>query len=98
MSAGRKVNSASQDWGTPQNYVRAVKDFFHGAIDLDPCSNPHSIVGATVEYGLPRKDGLKETWNYRRIFVNPPYGLDRKRGTGIKDWLSRCAQAHAIFG
>ena len=47
---------------------------------------------------LPRHDGLKDSWNFKRIYVNPPYGLDRKRGTGIKNWLYRCAQAHKNFG
>src|SRR3990167_4207438 len=97
MNAGRKVNTHSQDWGTPENYVRAVKKFFGGEIDLDPCSNQYSIVRAHVEYILPRNDGLKDSWGFRRIYVNPPYGFDRKRGTGIKNWLDRCAQAHKNF-
>jgi hypothetical protein len=98
MSAGRKINTLSQGWGTPEKYVEAVKEFFDGTIDLDPCSNECSIVGARVEYRLPKHDGLKESWNYDRIYVNPPYGLDRKRGTGIKNWLYRCAYAHKTFG
>jgi DNA N-6-adenine-methyltransferase (Dam) len=98
MSAGRSIISLSQDWGTPENYVRAVKEFFSGQIDLDPCSNRYSIVGAETEYTLPQHDGLKESWNFRRIYVNPPYGLDRKRGTGIKNWLYRCARVHKDFG
>jgi len=98
MSAGRKINTLSQDWGTPEKYVQAVKEFFRGEIDLDPCSNRHSIVGAKIEYMLPTNDGLKDSWNFKRIYVNPPYGLDRKRGTGIKNWLYRCAQAHKNFG
>lgn len=98
MSAGRKINSLSQDWGTPEKYVQAVKEFFGGEIDLDPCSNQYSIVRAKVEYMLPEKDGLKDGWHSRRIYVNPPYGLDRKRATGIKNWLYRCAQTHKNFG
>ena len=98
MSAGRKINTLSQDWGTPEKYVQAIKEFFGGEIDLDPCSNGFSIVGARVQYMLPDHDGLKASWNFKRIYVNPPYGLDRKRGTGIKSWLYRCAQAHKNFG
>lgn len=97
MSAGRNVNSISQSWGTPHKYVRAVKDVFGGQIDLDPCSNEYSVVNARVEYRLPERDGLKETWNYPRIYVNPPYGIDKKRGTTIKNWLARCAHAHEAF-
>jgi hypothetical protein len=98
MSAGRQINTLSQDWGTPEQYVRAVKDFYGGEIDLDPCSNQYSIVKAKVEYRLPDQDGLKDSWNYKHIYVNPPYGLDRKRGTGIKNWLYCCALAHKSYG
>ena len=44
MTAGRKVNTISQEWGTPEKYVSAVRDFFGGRIDLDPCSNEYSIL------------------------------------------------------
>ena len=98
MSAGRTVNTLSQEWSTPQKYVDAVKEFFGGDIDLDPCSNEYSIVNALVEYRLPKHDGLRESWEYPRIFVNPPYGTDRDRGTRIKNWLYRCAEAHKAFG
>lgn len=94
MSAGRKINTLSQEWGTPEKYVRAVREFFGGQIDLDPCSNDYSIVHARTEYKLPQHDGLRESWKFPTIYVNPPYGLDRERGTSIKDWLCRCAAAH----
>jgi len=84
MSAGRTVNSHSKHWGTPPKYVNAVKKIFNGVIDLDPCSNEYSIVNAKTEYKLPENDGLKESWNFPTIYVNPPYGADRERGTTIK--------------
>src|SRR4051812_20899611 len=98
MSAGRTINSQSQDWGTPENYVAAVKAFFGGQIDLDPCSNSHSIVKAKVEYKLPVHDGLIDSWNFPTIFVNPPYGRDKHTRTTIADWLERCASAHSEHG
>ncbi|MGB0991287.1 MAG: DNA N-6-adenine-methyltransferase [Akkermansiaceae bacterium] len=94
MSAGRKINTLSQEWGTPEKYVSAVKNFFGGSISLDPCSNQFSIVGAGTEYKLPKHDGLKESWDYKTIYVNPPYGIDKSRGTRIAHWLYRCAAAH----
>jgi DNA N-6-adenine-methyltransferase (Dam) len=98
MTAGRtNVYALSQHWGTPRKYVEAVKKFFGGAIDLDPCSNEYSIVKATTEYELPT-DGLANSWNFPRIFVNPPYGSDRERGTRIKHWLYKCAEAHRKYG
>lgn len=98
MSAGRTVNSQSQSWGTPLKYVRAIKLFFGGSIALDPCSNEHSIVKASVEFMLPEKDGLKQNWDFTTIYVNPPYGADRERGTTIKNWLAKCALTHRNYG
>lgn len=95
--AGRSVNSLSQEWGTPEKYVSAVRSMLGGTIDLDPCSNEHSVVNARVEYRLPEHDGLRDSWNYKRIYVNPPYGADRERGTNIKQWLARCAEAHQSY-
>jgi hypothetical protein len=97
MSAGRTVNSQSQSWGTPLKYVRAVKLFFGGSISLDPCSNEYSIVDADTEFMLPHYDGLKEEWNFPTIYMNPPYGADRERGTTIKNWLAKCALTHQKY-
>ena len=96
MSAGRTVNTQNQSWGTPKKYVDAVKRFFGGSISLDPCSNEFSIVNANIEYRLPL-DGLKESWNFPKIYVNPPYGSDRERGTTIKSWLAKCALSHRKY-
>lgn len=88
MTAGRTTCSKNQHWCTPPHYVLAVRRVL-GEIALDPCSNEHSVVGATVEYRLPT-DGLTASWEFPTVFVNPPYGADRLRGTTIKDWLRKC--------
>ena len=98
MSAGRTVHSKNQSWGTPRNYVESIKRFFGGSIALDPCSNKYSIVHAETEFMLPENDGLKENWNYPTIYMNPPYGADRKRGTTIKNWLGKCPLTHLKYG
>ncbi len=97
MTAGRTVNSQSNNWCTPPKYVAAVRKVFRGKIALDPCSNAWSVVAADTEFRLPEKDGLRESWNYPTIYVNPPYGADREHGTTIKNWLSKCAQAHNLY-
>jgi hypothetical protein len=95
MTAGRNnAEALSQHWCTPPKYVAAIRRFFGGAVALDPCSNRHSIVGAAVEYSLPDTDGLGASWDFPTVFVNPPYGSDRERGTTIRDWLRKCAEAH----
>ena len=52
---------------------------------------------ARKEFFLPKNDGLAENWNYKTIYVNPPYGTDRNRGTAIKHWLYKCADANRRF-
>lgn len=84
MTAGRRVNTGSTDWNTPPKYVAAVRNVL-GNIELDPCSNDLSIVGANIEL---QSGGIEEDWDkYNTIFVNPPYGF------GIAGWLKKCANA-----
>jgi hypothetical protein len=77
---------------------KSIKKFFGGSIALDPCSNVYSLVHADKEFSLPQNDGLKESWNYPTIYMNPPYGSDRERGTTIKNWLAKCAVTHNQYG
>ncbi|KFI53726.1 DNA N-6-adenine-methyltransferase [Bifidobacterium biavatii] len=93
MTAGRHPVSQTKHWCTPQKYVDAVTEVFDGQIDLDPCSNEYSTVNARVEYILPENDGLRDSWDYDRIYVNPPYGRDVEHGTTIADWFVRIADA-----
>jgi hypothetical protein len=97
VTAGRTLNTLSQEWGTPEKYVKAVRGFFGGHIALDPCSNEFSIVHAQTEYRLPQHDGLRDPWDFPTIYVNPPYGIDKDRGTSIKKWLCRCATANKEY-
>lgn len=97
MTAGRKPISTTKDWNTPPEYVDALKEFFDGNVALDPCSNNTSFVKAEVEYKLPHKDGLKESWNFPTIYVNPPYGRDKGSKTSIKNWLQKCTDAHIKY-
>ena len=96
--AGRSVNTLSQQWGTPEKYVKAVREMFGGRIDLDPCSPRPPVVEAGGEYRLPKHAGVSEPWNFPPIYVTPPYGADRERGTTINHWLRRCAEANRHHG
>lgn len=98
MTAGRQNISSNKDWCTPGKYINAIKEFFNGEIDLDPCSNEDSIVNAKVEYKLPEKDGLWNPWSFKKIYVNPPYGKDSIHKTTIKDWLRKCFYTYRDYG
>ena len=85
--ARTKTEASRNDWNTPPHIVRAVKDAFGGTIDLDPCSNPTSQVGATIN--LSREtghDGRAVPWT-GNVFVNPPYG-----GGLLVPWVHKAAR------
>ena len=95
-SFGRNSTSDKKDWGTPPKYVNLITQMFP-IIELDPCSNDYSIVPALVNYKLPQ-NGLEESWNFKTIYVNPPYGRDMGNGTHVSHWLDRCTEAHLEYG
>ncbi|WP_296305017.1 DNA N-6-adenine-methyltransferase [uncultured Desulfovibrio sp.] len=98
MTAGRtNSKQRSKHWCTPPKYIEAIELFFSGIIDLDPCSNEYSLVNSRIRYALPERDGLHESWNYKNIFVNPPYGADTIRKTTIKHWIYKCEEANRIY-
>ena len=97
MSAGRtNTKQKSVDWCTPPKYVFAINKFFENSIDFDPCSNVYSLIDAKKKIFLPQ-NGLELDWNYKHIFVNPPYGSDRVRKTTIKHWIAKCEAAFRTF-
>ncbi|WP_242394834.1 phage N-6-adenine-methyltransferase [Anaeromyxobacter oryzisoli] len=80
------TKAATEDWCSPPEIVDVVRSIFGGRIDLDPASNPHSIVAAEREIWLPSwaegrevparvkvGDGIAMTWS-GNVFTNPPYG------------------------
>lgn len=93
MTAGRQAISATKHWCTPPHLAEAARKALGGIIGLDPCSNPDSTVPATRKYMLPTHDGLIEPWDAHTIYVNPPYGIDKTRGSRILDWFTRAHEA-----
>jgi site-specific DNA-methyltransferase (adenine-specific) len=59
-------------------------------VDLDPCSNPDSIICARRCVILP-ENGLEVDWR-GTVFCNPPYG------SGIEDWIKKCAESYRLNG
>lgn len=97
--AGHINDMVSQHWNTPKWLVDAVREALGGTIDLDPCSNDDSVVGARYEFRLPLVDGLAMPWDVlpngsriQTIYCNPPYGRDKERGTDIGDWIHKAKE------
>ncbi len=95
MTISRERISDNKDWCTPPKYINLINKYFDDDIDLDPCSNVFSMVDAKIKYMLPM-NGLTESWNYKNIYVNPPYGR-YKGGTTIYDWLKKGLAAHVVY-
>jgi hypothetical protein len=93
------TKAATEDWCTPPEIVEVVSRIFGGRIDLDPASNPWSVVGAEREVWLPKwaegapavpgrvhvGDGIRTEWS-GNVFTNPPYGK------GLDDFMDRSAR------
>ena len=84
--SGHIATAGRTDWCTPQKIVDAAWRALGGCIDLDPCSNVSSLVGARREIRLPA-DGLAVKWT-GRVYVNPPFGRDLPR------WVDKCRQSY----
>lgn len=61
-------------WNTPSHYITHLLRLWPDGIDLDPCSNPTSLVPARECWTLPHADGLELSWRGREtVFCNPPW-------------------------
>ena len=67
-------NTGNMERYTPPYIIEAVREAFLGVIELDPasCAKANKIVKAK-KYFTKKDDGLKQKWDARRIFLNPPY-------------------------
>lgn len=81
----RDGNHPNQTQITPSYVIDPVREAL-GGIVLDPCTEPDNPVGADVFYSLP-VDGLAQSWRFRSIYVNPPYGKARE------PWVKKCIRA-----
>lgn len=72
--AGTIASASSISWTTPRSLLDLVRQVTP-EIDLDPCSNPNSIVNAKHSFTLP-VDSLEQDWHkYESFFMNSPFGV-----------------------
>ena len=85
-------SSASDEWPTPQFLFDALNAEFK--FDLDPSATPENAKCET--YFTKLEDGLKQSWEGHRTFVNPPYGrsiglwVAKAHETGRRGYLVVC--------
>ena len=86
MSVNRGLFSSNRDdWETPQELFETLDAEFH--FTLDPCCTAETAKCA--KFYTEQDDGLAQSWQGERVFVNPPYGRQ------IGKWV---AKAHTESG
>lgn len=72
----KKAKKATSDWWcSPPEITEPLAEFFGGPVDVDPCSNPRSLVQARRSF---HRGGLVLPWRYapssaRTVYQNDPY-------------------------
>lgn len=91
--AGHIATAKRRNWCSPQWLVDAVRKALGGRIDLDPCSNKYSIVGARCEFRWPKQNGLRDPWTpAQTVYANPPFGR------GLPKWVKCCQENNSLWG
>ena len=63
-------SSKTPEWSTPQEVFDALNSEF--AFTLDPASTDENA--KCKKHYTQEQDGLAQSWEGERVFVNPPYG------------------------
>jgi site-specific DNA-methyltransferase (adenine-specific) len=82
-------SSNNEHFCTPPEFLETIYKF--KTIEVDPCSNPGSLVKSNKFY-FKHDDGLKQEWsrNNELTFVNPPYGRE------ILKWVKKCFEEYKL--
>ena len=66
-------SSKDLEWRTPQELYDYLDGIF--SFTLDPCTSEDNPLG-TPRFYTPKEDGLKQSWEGEKAFLNPPYGRE----------------------
>lgn len=72
------------EWFTPDKILDPVREYFDGAIPLDPCTTPNNPTKAR-RFWTPKEDGLTKPFSKKGTFINAPYGKKH----GMHAWLTK---------
>jgi site-specific DNA-methyltransferase (adenine-specific) len=82
------MSSNTSEWSTPQVLFDRLNAEYH--FTLDPCST-HENAKCAKHYTIA-EDGLRQSWQGERVFMNPPYGR------AIKDWICKARVTSSCVG
>ncbi len=93
-SALARTMSKSSEWHTPLEYVRRIKRVL-GQIDLDPasCAQANRFVEAARYYDRTQ-NGLRQPWQAKTLFLNPPYGRGEESRSNQDLWSCKLIEAY----
>jgi len=72
--------SGCTEWETPQKLFDKLNEMY-GPFNLDPCASDENH--KCNRYFTEKENGLRQSWQGHRVFMNPPYGR------AIKDWMKK---------
>jgi phage N-6-adenine-methyltransferase len=73
-------SSNSDSWQTPKKLYNELNKTYE--FELDPCTTKDNPLNTPYFY-TKEDNGLKRSWNYGNVFVNPPYNKE------ISKWLEK---------
>lgn len=79
-------SSATDNWATPQEFFDKLNSVFN--FTLDPCSDVENAKAS--KFFTKEDDGLSQSWDGERVFMNPPYGR------GIGDWVKKASETKGL--
>lgn len=82
MKTAVHFSSETDNWATPQDFYDKLDSIFN--FTLDPCASDQNH--KTAKYFTEADDGLAQSWDGERVFMNPPYGRE------IGKWVEKASQ------
>lgn len=90
MTDNVHFSSERDDWETPQKFFDDLNNEF--GFTLDPCCT-HQNAKCDTHYTVD-DDGLAQSWERERVFMNPPYG--REIGKWMRKAYEECVRNGAL--
>ncbi len=75
--------SETVEWATPQSLFDELDAEFN--FTVDPCATKENA--KCRKFYTKEDDGLSLSWDYERVFMNPPYGRE------IGGWVKKASEA-----
>jgi len=72
-------SSKTSKWSTPQDFYNKLHAIYN--FTLDPCASDENH--KCEKYFTEKDDGLSQSWEGERVFMNPPYGRN------VKTWIRK---------